>query len=141
MSWEVLAVTISGLALMLNVIVIAFVIPMRRKVDQIDSLKKSIHDSAEKLIESKLSGLATHLEGVVNVVNERVSHLRDRLAKGDANFSDLDQRDRELESRFNVRFDQLKDYIHAHFASKQSVLDAHRRIDQIKNQTGGGHDD
>lgn len=136
MTWEVLAVVISALALLLNVIVIAFVWPMRRKIEQVQRLEQSVSATAEQLIESKLSGLANHIEGVVNVVNERVSHLRERLAKGDDNFADLDKRDRELEARFNVRFDQFKDYVNANFATKHSVAEAHRRIDELKHNNG-----
>lgn len=104
----------------------------RAREARIVRLEQNLEHRAEQLIEARLSGVASHLEGVINVVNERVTNIRDRLKAGDNNFADLDKRDRELEARFNLRFEQLKDYLHEHFATKQDVADVRRQVHQIQ---------
>jgi hypothetical protein len=104
----------------------------KQREEQIKLLKQNLEQRAEQLIEAKLAGVATHLEGVINLFNDRISNIRERLETGDKDFADLDQRDRELEMRFNLRFDQLKDYLHANFATKADADALHKRIDKIR---------
>lgn len=112
----------------------------RQREQRITRLETNLEQRAEELIESKLAGVVNQLQGVINVVNERVSNIRERLAAGDTNFADLDKRDRELQMRFDMRFEQLKDYIQEHFATKddlrENVKGLHRRIDTVKQFIG-----
>jgi len=120
--------------LVFNAVLAIALLYVRQNTSRVGALEKNLEQRAEQLIESKLSGVASHLEGVIGVVNERVSNIRERLASGDANFADLDKRDRELEARFALRFDQLKDYLHKHFATKDDTIVLHKRIDVLKQQ-------
>lgn len=132
--WSVAGLALGAISLVVNVVVGVVLFRMKNQVDDMRELKQQIQRSAEQLIESRLTGVASHLEGVINVVNERVSNIRERLTAGEVNFADLDKRDRELEVRFGLRFEQLKDYLHKHFATKDDAVALHRRIDAIKNQ-------
>ncbi len=120
--------------LVFNAVLAIALMYVRQSAAKVGSLQHNLEQRAEQLIESKLTGVATHLEGVINVVNERVSNIRERLAAGDDSFSDLDKRDRELETRFALRFDQLKDYLHKNFATKEDTVVLHKRIDTLKQQ-------
>jgi len=120
--------------LAVNLVFAVVIAQMNRKTQQIDRLQGSLEQRADAIIEFKLSGVASHLEGVINVINERVSNIRERLVAGDESLSGLDQRDRELETRFNLRFDQMKDYLHKNFATKDDARLLHNRIDVVKQQ-------
>lgn len=111
----------------------------KQRSERLVRLEQNLEQRAEQLIESKLSGVATEIEGVVTIFNDRINNILDRMSRGDQEFKDLDARDRELETRFNLRFDKLKDYLHATFATKEDVAATHRRIDTIKSSTGGTH--
>lgn len=127
--WD-LAITVGQMVI--NVALAFSIWWLRQNAKRIDSLEAELKASAEQIIDSKLSGVATKLEGVINVLNERIDVVRERLRSGDANFADLDRRDRELEQKFALRFDALKDYLHQVFATKDEVAAAHRRIDALK---------
>lgn len=103
---------------------------MRANVEHVKGLESKVERVAEQLIESKLTGVVRHLEGLVGVINERVSNIKERLKSGDTSFAELDRRDRELEARFNRRMDELKDYLHQHFATKQELHDLRKRVER-----------
>jgi hypothetical protein len=107
----------------------------KQRDEQIRLLKHNLESRTDQLIESKLAGVAVELEGVIKLFNERIKNIRERLTAGDGDFDDLNKRDHELEARFNIRFDQLKDWLHANFATKADTQALHHRIDRIKYPT------
>ncbi len=106
---------------------------VKRKADQIDSLKQSVKHKAEQLVDQKLTVLATKLEGCIEIINERVTTISERLARGDNDFKDLNERDHALELKFHQRFEQLHEWISNHFATKDDLRVVHQRLDQVKH--------
>jgi len=130
-------VWIIGLAvaqMLLNIAIALAIFWLRTNVRRMDSIERQAKASAEQLIEAKLGTIGKELEGCVNVLNERISGIRERLSKGDGDFSALDQRDRELEAKFNLRFDQFKDYLHTNFSTKAELREVKQRLEGLGAQ-------
>jgi hypothetical protein len=97
-------------------------------VQEIHSLKTSVHESTVRLIDERFRGISHEVRNHANGVMLAMDELKSRVKEGDLEGDTLAAAVHAIELKMRGWLDEMKDYIRINTASKEDAKDLEKRV-------------